>query len=293
MRGFAVAALEPLTLERGPKTRDMYALSPYVWRAGDGYSMMLRIVPDEPVAADKIARIHFGRSDDGLHFTLDDDPVIAPGPDADDQHGCEDPTVIVCPDGYYVFYTGWNEDRKVGQLMLAVGPDVKSLEKRGRVLDSSEHQNPKETTVVRSRDGDWRMFFEYASKGASQIGVARADRLDGPWQIHQPLCTGRPNFWDDWHTSPGPVWQPENQPPVMFYNGSNRSAHWRIGWLTLDEDYEHVVQRAEYPLIIPPVPSGDATDIAFAASCIDENGVVHVYYSIADKDMVRATLRPV
>ena len=80
MRGFAVAALEPLALERGPAIRNMYALSPYVWPEGGGYSMMLRIVPDEPDPADKIARIHYGRSEDGLHFVIDDDPVLAPGP---------------------------------------------------------------------------------------------------------------------------------------------------------------------------------------------------------------------
>lgn len=293
MRGFAVAALEPLSLERGPKIKDMYALSPFVWEEGGGYSVLLRIVPDEPNPADKIARIHYGRSEDGLHFVVDDDPAIAPGPDPDDLHGCEDPTVISCPDGYYVFYTGWNEDRKEGKLMLASGPNVWRLQKHGPVLESSEHRNPKEATVVQTREGDWRMFFEFAEGGASTIGVARSDALEGPWEVLQPLCTGRPNYWDDWHASPGPIWQPEDEPPVMFYNGANRSAHWRISWLTLDETYTRVGQRAEHPLIIPPVPTGDATDIAFAASCTSQGGVVHLYYSIADRDVVRATLRPV
>lgn len=77
----------------------------------------------------------------------------------------------------------------------------------------------------------------------------------------------------------------------MFYNGANRSAEWRISWLALDESYTEVTARSEQPLIIPPVPRGDATDIAFAASCIGEDEVVHLYYSIADRDIVRATLR--
>lgn len=94
MRGFAVAALEPLSLERGPGIRDMYGLSPSVWCEDGGYSMMLRIVPDEPNPADRFARIHYRRSADGLNFVIDDEPAIAPGPDADDPHGCDDPTVV-------------------------------------------------------------------------------------------------------------------------------------------------------------------------------------------------------
>lgn len=292
MRGFAVAALEPLVLERGPKIRDMYALSPFVWEEGGGYSMLLRIVPDEPVAADKIARIHYGRSEDGLHFVVDDDPVIAPGPHSDDLHGCEDPTVVSCAEGYYVFYTGWNEEKKEGKLMLATGPNIWRLEKRGVALESAEHRNPKEATVVGTPAGDWRMFFEFASDNASRIGVARADRLEGPWSVLEPLCVARPDRWDGWHVSTGPIWQTDGQ-PVMFYNGADQAAAWRIGWLTLDQTYTRILDRAEHPIIVPPVPEGDATDIAFAASCIAEGDIMRLYYSIADKDMVRATLRPI
>ena len=291
MTGFAVVALEPLSLERGPGIADMYALSPFVWEEDGGYSMMLRIVPDEPIAADKIARIHYGRSDDGLHFVVDDEPVIAPGPSPDDLGGCEDPTVIAGADSYHVYYSGWNEKSKEGKLMLARGPDVRRLEKIGVVLESGEHRNPKEATVIAIPRGDWRMYFEFASGGASLIGVARAANVGGPWSVIGPLCAARPGRWDGWHVSPGPVWQPPDGPPVMFYNGASRDAHWRIGWLTLDASYTRITERADFPLIAPPLPEGDSTDIAFAASCIAKGDVVQLYYSVADKDMLRATLR--
>lgn len=290
---FAVARLEPLSLERGPATRDMYALSPFVWRENGGYSIMLRIVPDEPVAANKIARIHCGRSEDGLHFVIDDQPALAPGPGLDDLHGCEDPTVVVGPDGYHVFYTGWNEDLKEGKLMLAAGPSLARLQKRGPILQSNECRNAKEATIVRVSDRDWRMFFEFSADGASRIGVARSDALEGRWRVLGPLCGERPGLWDDGHTSTGPVWRPAEGAPVMFYNGADRSRRWRIGWLSLDENCTRAVYRADHPLIAPPLPTGNASDIAFAASCVEEAGELRLYYSIADKDMVRATLRRV
>lgn len=294
MTGFAVAAIEPLTLDRGPKIERMFVLSPFVWREPGGYSMLLRVVPDEPDPTDKIARIHYGHSQDGLRFEIDDDPVIAPGPGAEDLDGCEDPTVVRHAHGCHVFYSGWNEQRKEDTLTLASGPDLRTLSKHRPVLRSGAgHRNPKEATVVRTPAGDWRMFFEFASHGASEIGCATAEVPEGPWEVLRPLCTARPNEWDDWHTSPGPIWQPNDGPPIMFYNGANLSAHWRISWLALDASYTSVVERAAEPLIIPPVPAGDATDIAFAASCIEENGGIRLYYSIADRAMLRATLRRV
>src|SRR3546814_12666489 len=100
--------------------------------------------------------------------------------------------------------------------------------------------------------------------------MAHAENGAGPWGVTEPLCAARPGRWDGWHVSPGPMWQPEGGPPVMFYNGANREAHWRVGWLTLDADYTRIVERTDHPLIAPSVPEGDATDIAFAASCIAE-----------------------
>lgn len=187
--------------------------------------------------------------------------------------------------------TGWNETRKEGQLMLASGSDIRRLTKKGAVLSSREFRNPKEATVIATAQGDWRMYFEFASDDASAIGIARAEQIIGPWQVLGTLCVARLDRWDSWHVSPGPVWQPERGPPVMFYNGADRDAHWRIGWLTLDADYSSIIERADDPLIVPPVPEGDATDIAFAASCLTGGNLMQIYYSVADKDMLRATLR--
>ncbi len=90
----------------------------------------------------------------------------------------------------------------------------------------------------------------------------------------------------------GPVLSSDPKRPVMFYNGATRQVEWRIGWIMFDERFERVVARCEEPMIAPP-PRRDVgdTDIAFAASAIEEpNGAIHLYYSIADKDMVCATI---
>lgn len=95
----------------------MYTLSPFVWRHAPQYEILLRAVNRSTIPAEKIARVNYGSSRDGLRFIMDDRPVIAPGPRRRDKDGCEDPTLAIVDGTYYVYYTGWNQTFKREQLL--------------------------------------------------------------------------------------------------------------------------------------------------------------------------------
>ena len=293
MSHFEVEATERLTLDCKPPLSEMYTLSPFVWQDGVRWEALIRAVPRrDDMPALKIARVYHGVSGDGLRFAMDDAPCLAPGPGDEDRDGCEDPTVAIWGGITYVYYSGWNQEQGRGQLLLATGPDGGRLEKRGACLPAMAGMaNPKEATIVNVEDGTWRLFFEYAAGGASRIGIAAAPHVGGPWTVQAPLFEARPGQWDDWHLSTGPVLISDPARPVMFYNGATRDAHWRIGWVAFDAEYTRVVARGDDPVIVPPRPEGDRTDIAFAASAVEADGKIFLYYSIADQDMTRATLR--
>ncbi len=273
----------------------MYKLSPFVWREADHYELLLRVVNVSDNPSEKVARIHRGVSLDGVNFALGAQPVIPPGDDFLDSYdsgGCEDPTVAFADGRYFVYYTGWNERRKRGELLLASGPDLEHLTKRGIALASTAaRQNPKEAEIVRAGDGSWRLFFEYAADDRSKIGIARAARVDGPWTVEAPLFEARPG-WDSWHLSTGPVVCEGDRLPVMFYNGATRNAQWRIGWVVFDRDFTRVIARCEHPIVLPGERRyAEDTDIAFAASAIVEGDRIHLYYSVADRHVMRAIVR--
>lgn len=282
-----------LSLQCVPPLSEMYTLSPFVWKTGARWEMLVRAVPmrdDRPAL--KTARVYYGQSQDGLRFAMDDTPALLPGPGSEDVDGCEDPTVAVDGGTHYVYYSGWNEQARQGALLLAAGQDGAHLHKQGvRLASTPQQANPKEATIARAQDGTWRLFYEFAANDASQIGLASAPHVDGPWTVQTPLFHVRPGRWDGWHLSTGPLLLDDPQRPVMFYNGATRDAHWRIGWVMFDADYTQVTARGETPLITPPPPTGDATDIAFAASAVEEGEAVYLYYSVADKYMSRAFLR--
>jgi predicted GH43/DUF377 family glycosyl hydrolase len=82
-----MGASVPLELTDPGQLAEMYTLSPSVWRADGRYHLLLRAVNRAEREEDKVARIHYGVSDDGLHFRMEHRPVIAPGPDPEDEVG--------------------------------------------------------------------------------------------------------------------------------------------------------------------------------------------------------------
>lgn len=288
---FSVARTDELVFECQHPLSEYYLLSPCVWKEQARYQLLLRAVNRSAIAAEKVARIYHGEGSSPLHFAMDQEPIVAPGPEDDDRDGCEDPTLAAQAGCYYVYYSGWNQQHQTTHLLLAVGDDIHRLQKRGRVFsDTSRPCNAKEATIVRAADQTWRLFFEFAQDDASKIGVAAAASLDGPWTIQEPPFFARPGAWDSWHLSTGPVSLIDRHRPVMFYNGANRDAQWRVGWIEFDENFRHVIARCEQPIIAPPEQRRDPedTDIAFAASAVEEGEATGLYYSIADRWVKRS-----
>jgi predicted GH43/DUF377 family glycosyl hydrolase len=290
---YNVEQLDTVVVVAGSIIDGMDLMSPFVWKEGAGYRGMVRGVP-RPLGPDNpTGIIACGVSTDGLRFVTDKTLAITPGPGPDDAGGCEDPTVLQTADGYLVYYTGVDASRSQGALILAAGPDLKSLTKRRLVLKAPPGEgNIKEATIAQTAQGDWRMFYEYAAANASRIGMASGPGPRGPWTVLSDPFGIREDSWDNWHLSTGPMTMIDGQDPVMFYNGATHDARWRIGWITFDADFTRVTGRGLEPLLVPP-PAEDraATDIAFAASTVMEGELIALYYSLEDRMVRRALIR--
>ncbi len=289
---YAVEQLDTVSISAASVIDGMDLMSPFVWREGDLYRIMVRGVPHPLGPRDPTGIIARGESRDGLAFTMDPGLAITPGPGAEDEGGCEDPTVLVTGHEYLVYYTGVDTDRTQGSMILAAGPDLTALVKEDLVLRAPPGEgNIKEATLAQTAAGDWRLFYEYAADGASRIGMAGGPTPKGPWTVLPDPFGTREDSWDNWHLSTGPIWQAEGQDPVMFYNGATHDARWRIGWISFSPDFARVTGRGLEPLLVPPPAlSREATDIAFAASTVPEGDQIALYYSLEDRMLRRALI---
>jgi predicted GH43/DUF377 family glycosyl hydrolase len=294
---YVVEGIDVVTLDSaGPDGllagRDL--MSPYVWEEKGRKRLLVRVLRNPLGADDPTGVIYAGSSDDGLSFAMHGKPALTPGPDEVDAGGVEDPTVVLSGDGeLLVFFTGVDAAREQGSLLVAKGPDLTRLQKQRVLLKAPEGQgNIKEATVARGADGKWRLFYEYARDNASRIGLALGEGPEGPWRAIDDPFTIRENQWDNWHLSTGPMVARPGQPPVMFYNGATADARWRIGWIMFDENYTRVIDRCIEPMLVPPPPELRAgTDIAFAASCLDDGETISLYFSLEDRMLRRARIR--
>lgn len=269
-------------------------MSPYVWEEDGRKRLLVRVLKNPLADHDPTGVIYAGSSEDGLRFTMHRKPAIEPGPDDVDAGGVEDPTVVTASaDKLLVFFTGVDARRQQGSLLVAKGKDLDCLGKEKVLLKAPEGEgNIKEATVAQGADGRWRLFYEYAKNNASRIGLALADGPEGPWEAVADPFTVRPKGWDNWHLSTGPIVVRPGQPPVMFYNGATADARWRIGWIAFDENYTRILDRCIEPMLVPPPPEQRAgTDIAFAASCLDDGKTIFLYYSLEDRVLRRARIR--
>ena len=300
MPAYAVEQLDVVTISSGSIIDGMDLMSPFVWKEGALYRMMVRGVPRPLIASEPTGIIAGGASADGLAFEMDKELAITPGPGADDAGGCEDPTVVVtgtghgpASSGYLVYYTGVDAAHAQSAMILASGPDLRSLGKQELVLKAPPGEgNIKEATLTQTPAGDWRLFYEYAADEASRIGMAAGPMPQGPWTVQPDPFGIREDSWDNWHLSTGPMTTIPGQDPVMFYNGATHDARWRIGWVSFDPNFTRVTGRGLEPLLVPPPATDRAdTDIAFAASTVMEGELIAVYYSIEDRILRRALVR--
>jgi len=292
---FNAREIQPVTLDGPPALMERDWMSPYVWQDSNGrLGIMVRAVPKPDAAKSDTGVIWAGWSDDGTMFTMLPEPAIVPGPNEIQTGGVEDPTVLQRKDGsYVVYYTGVTADMAHGELFYAVGPSIDRLTKTGVALASSKSEgNTKEATVMRTVDGEWRLFYEYAEDNASRIGLALGPDVAGPWDEQPTPLRPRDDSWDNWHLSTGPILTDHPEWPVMFYNGATADARWRIGWAVFDRGCTRIVDRGIEPLIVPP-PATDRTDtdIAFAASAVVQDGQIWLYYSLEDRKLARARIR--
>ena len=138
-------------------------------------------------AEDRVGRYHgtsrigLASSDDGLHFTRLDHPVIAPGEDFmrdfEWEGGCEDPRAVEDDAGtYYCYYTAF--DGTLARLCVATSTDLLNWTKRGLAfsgISSDGGAGGASAASVRSKSA------EAGSSSSAEAGPERVRPAEDPF----------------------------------------------------------------------------------------------------------------
>ncbi len=261
-----------------------------VVKKGDQYYHLLRVESQQGYSVFALAR-----SKDGLHFMVEDKPVMVPvckGPFARyETRGIEDPRITELEGVYYVMYTAYSNFGT--RIALAKTEDFHHYE---RIALVSEPGNKDGILFPEKINGEYVRLDRPIGKDVGSIWVSYSKNLVD-WGRSELLMTPRQGMWDSYRIG-------ASVPPIKtehgwleIYHGVKKTVAgpiYRIGTVLTDLEQPHkVVTRCNEPALSPREDYeriGDVGNVAFACGAVLENsGEIKVYYGAADTCICMAT----
>jgi len=284
--------------------------------ARDGKVYLIYRAENKPGQLAKTSRLGLAWSDDGLHFTRRETPVLYPDNDIMKQYewpgGVEDPRVVENDDGHYVMtYTAY--DGKVARLAVATSRDLLAWEKHGLAFDGKYRDEwTKSAAIICRQDGERLFATKVAGKywmylRDSKLLAATSDDLIH-WKIledeqGQPrvIFGGRAGHFDSELVEPGPPPMLRSDGIWMIYNGVNAkeggdasipAGTFSGGQILFDsKDPTRVLQRSNKCFIRPDRPyeqTGQVANVCFLEGLVFFKGSWLLYYGTADSKIAVA-----
>lgn len=272
-----------------------------VVKKGDEYYHLLRVEGQQGYSVFALAK-----SKDGLHFTVEDKPVMIPaqeGPFAMyETRGIEDPRITEIDGVYYVMYTAYSEyDTRIA---LAKTDDFHQY---SRIALVSEPGNKDGMLFPEKINDEYVRLDRPIGKEMGSMWVSYSKNMVD-WGKSELMMTPRPGMWDSFRIG-------ASVPPIKtehgwleIYHGVRMTSSgpiYRIGTVLLDLKQPHkVVSRCNKPVLSPRrnyERIGDVGNVAFACGAVvEDTGEIKVYYGAADtcicvatanfNDLINATL---
>ncbi len=237
----------------------------------------------------QISHLRVARSRDGIDFTVDDRPALAPEL-AIEEYGMEDPRATLIDGVWYITYV--SVSRWGITTSLASTTDFRSFDRRG-VIFLPDH---KDVVLFPERVGGKFVALTrpmpYSFSRILGIWIAFSDDLLA-WGGHEALCLPRPERWDELRTgaSSVPFRVPEGW--LELYHGVDHDVHYAMGALLLDAaDPRRVLARSPRPILAPEEAyevRGLFNDTIFSCGHVDlGDGRIRMYYGAADSVIAAA-----
>ncbi len=261
------------------------------------------------------SRIGLAVSDDGIHFSKREHPVLYPENDTlkiyEWEGGIEDPRLVEAHDGTYVMtYTAY--DGKTARLLLATSPDLEHWTKHGTVLTGKYKDTwSKSGAIVARREGSrivaekieghyWMYFGDTDLFLASSDDLIHWKPLEEGGRL-KPVLRPRENYFDSRLVESGPFALVSDRGIVLIYNGMNADdggdtafakGAYCAGQALFDKgDPSKVIARLEHPFMKPDRDyeiNGQVNQVCFLEGMVWFKDRWMLYYGTADSKIAVA-----
>ena len=256
----------------------------------DGVYLLLRIEGQRGYSFFALAR-----SSDGLHFAIDETPVMLPAKEGRfalyEEKGIEDPRITIIDGVCYVMYTAVGNCGP--RIALARTYDYVNYE---RIALVSEPGNKDGILFPRKINGRYARLDRPIGLGKGSIWISYSPDLVN-WGDSEVVITPRNGYWDDFRVGASVTPIETDEGWLEIYHGVRMTAAgpiYRIGIAILDlDDPSKVIRRSDQPILSPREEYeriGDVGNVCFACGAVvSANGEVRIYYGAADTSICIAT----
>lgn len=265
------------------------------------------------------SRLGLAVSDDGLHFSIQPEPVFFPDNDSlkvyEWEGGVEDPRIVESEDGTYVMtYTAY--DGKVARLLIATSTDLQHWTKHGLVL-RGKHKDTwsKSGAIVARQEGDkiiahkinekyWMYFGDTDLFMATSTDLIHWEPVEENGQLKSVLKP-RTGLFDSRLVESGPYALVRNEGIVLLYNGMNleeggdpklaKGAYCSGQALFNPADPTQLIDRLGENFLMPDKSyeiEGQINQVCFIEGMVPFQGKWFLYYGTADSRIAVAVHQP-
>ncbi|HEY3126822.1 MAG TPA: glycoside hydrolase family 130 protein [Candidatus Limnocylindria bacterium] len=237
----------------------------------------------------QISHLRVARSTDGVNFTVDETPAVAPHTDME-EYGVEDPRATFIDGEWHITYV--SVSRWGITTSLATTTDFRSFERRG-VIFLPDH---KDVVIFPEKiGGRYVALTRPMPQSFSRIfgiWIAFSEDLLA-WGGHETLCLPRPDYWDELRTGASAVPFRVDDGWLELYHGVDRDSRYAMGALLLDaDDPRKVLARSAQPILEPLEPferTGLFNETIFSCGHVElGGGRIRLYYGAADSVVAAA-----
>ena len=259
--------------------------NPAVIKNGADYIMIYRAF-----GRDKISRLGYAQSEDGILWHKHPQPIIEPDPgDRQENRGMEDPRMVKLNGSYYITYTAaesfparksWRWRTEIRIL------ETEDFKKIGKIIPSLRGigaKNDKDAVLFPAKvDNQYWLLHRVVP----DVHIARSANLVS-WEERGAVLKNRQDGWS--YIKVGAAAPPllTEHGWLMLYHGVRKDRSYALGVALLDAaDPTKLTHLLPYPVFEPERDYelvGVVPKVVFGTSMLEINGAFWVYYGAADR----------
>jgi len=272
---------EVVVLEKSSHPEYDFSDSRTITKGSDAYSNVVYLT--------SFSHLRVARSKDGIHFTVDEKPLIMPDP-VSECWGMEDPRITCIDRTYYINYTAVSPDGAATALITT--NDFKSFERKGLIFLP---ENKDVAIFPEKINGKFWAFNRPVPRSIGNPDIWLSESEDMVhWGRHRHFYSVSDMGWENGRIGGGaPPFRTEKG-WVKIYHAADKNSRYCLGAFLLDiNDPMKIIAKSKTPLIEPEMgyeTEGFFGNVVFTCGCIFENNIIKIYYGAADDKICRADI---